>query len=103
MPAHRKHVVKLRFSDDELKRVRACFVKRKVASSIRSLALGQPPPRHNPMLEVRRELVRDVARIGNNLNQLARGVNQANLSGSQIDTLRLLAKLIEIQEAVQNL
>lgn len=103
MAASRKHVMKVRFSDDEWNTVRACFPKRKVASSIRNLALGQKAPRRSPALETRRELLLALSRIGNNLNQVARAVNIANLTGSKIDTVRLLAKLVEIQEQVENL
>ena len=76
---------------------------RGVSTSIRALALGQPVPRRSPALETRRELLLALARIGNNLNQLARAVNTANLTGSKVDALRLLAKLAEIQEQVENL
>src|ERR1035437_524046 len=103
MPALRNHIVKLRFSDDELNAVRACFARRKVASSLRPLALGQKAPRRSPALETRRATLYALARIGNNLNQLARAVNTANLTGSQVDALRLLAKLVEIQEQLENL
>ena len=55
------------------------------------------------MLEVRREKLNALARIGNNLNQVAKGINQANVIGSKVDVVRVLAKLAEIQEAIERL
>lgn len=55
------------------------------------------------MLEVRRELLLQLARIGNNLNQVAKGINLANLAGNKVDAVRVLAKLAEIQEAIEKL
>lgn len=103
MAAQRKHVLKVRFSDDEWTAVRASFPKRKVASSIRKLALGHKPPRHSPAQDIRREKLNALARIGNNLNQLAKAVNTANLTGDKVDPVRVLAKLVEIQDALENL
>jgi hypothetical protein len=103
MAARRKHILNIRFSDDEWKRVHEVFPKRKVGTAMRALALAQNAPRRSPALEIRRGLLLAVARIGNNLNQLARAVNTANLTGSKVDALRLLAKLVEIQEQVENL
>lgn len=99
----RRRVLRIRFSDPEWTRINATFPVRGVSTSIRALALGQPVPRRSPALEIRRGLLLAVARIGNNLNQLARAVNTANLTGSKVDALRLLAKLVEIQEQVENL
>jgi len=103
MAALRNHVLKVRFSDDELDAVRALFPKRKIAVGLRALALAQKAPRRSPVLEARRELLLALARIGNNLNQLARAVNTANLTGRKIDVVSLLAKLVEIQEQLENL
>jgi hypothetical protein len=103
MSAKRKHVLKVRFSDDEWDKVRACYPKRKVASGIRDLALGQPPPRNGPALEVRREKINALARIGNNLNQVAHALNAANLVGRKIDLVQVFAKLVEIQTDLNNL
>ena len=103
MAARRKHNLNIRFSDDEWKRVHEVFPKRKVGTVIRALALAQKAPRRSPALETRRELLLALARIGNNLNQVARAVNTANLTGSKIDAVRLLAKLVEIQDALDNL
>jgi hypothetical protein len=103
MATRRKHNLNIRFSDDEWKRVHLVFPKHKVGTIMRALALAQKAPRRSPVLEARRELLLALARIGNNLNQLARAVNTANLAGSKVDTLRVLAKLVEIQEQLENL
>lgn len=76
-----------------------------IADMIRALIDGAelqaPPPRpkHRPPPKVDPELIRQVARIGNNLNQIARRCN----TGQRFDVLaelaeieRQLAELIEL-------
>jgi len=103
MAVYRNRVLGIRFSDDEWDEIHAMFPKRKVGTCIRMLGLGHTPPRYSPALEVRREKLNALARIGNNLNQVAKGINQANLAGSKVDAIRVLAKLVEIQDALENL
>ena len=44
-----------------------------------------------------------MARLGNNLNQIARALNTANLVGRKVDVVQVFAKLVEIQTALENL
>ncbi len=73
----RPHAPKVRFSDEELaalrERARACG--RPVARYVRETALGSVPKARR--LGAEQELIRHLARIGNNLNQLAREANAA--------------------------
>jgi hypothetical protein len=41
--------------------------------------------------------------LGNNLNQIAHGINRANLTGDKIDSIRVLAELVAIEEALEGL
>jgi hypothetical protein len=103
-PAKRRgHTLRIRFSDDEWQDIQATFPKGGVGTAIRGLALGEPAPHRSPVLEARHDLLLAIARLGNNLNQLARGVNRANLAGGKIDPIRVLAKLVEIQDSLNQL
>ena len=99
----RKQVLRIRFSNTEWAQIHAAFPKRGVSTAVRALAFGQPVPRRSPALEVRREMLLALARIGNNLNQVARAINTANLTGSKVDAARVLAKLVEIQDRLESL
>ena len=68
---------------------------------IRGLALGEAASHHHS--PDRQNLLHALARLGNNLNQIARGINRANLTGDEIDAVRVLAKLVEIQETLDRL
>lgn len=49
------------------------------------------------------DLVRQVAKIGNNLNQIARAVNQCAQYGTVIQTIELIALLTSIQQEIKDL
>ena len=79
-----------------------------LAELIRGLLAGQPPNpdrpaiRHRPPPKVDPEMIRQVARIGNNLNQIARRCN----TGQRFEVLaelaeieRELAELIDLAKA----
>jgi len=101
MATRRDRIIKIRCSEDEWDEIHVSFPKGRVSTIMRLLALGQPPPRYSPALEVRRKELQALARIGNNLNQLARAVNTANVAGSKVDAARVLAKLVEIQDKLE--
>lgn len=75
---------------------------------LRALALGQPVRaalsphrgRVNAIDAVMAPLLREVARIGNNLNQLARQVNSNSIAGNAIDAVELLFALATIGSEV---
>lgn len=64
---------------------------------MRHLALRQPVPKHDPAL------VAAINRYGNNLNQIARALNTANLVGDEVDLLKVRATLDEIRCNIQQL
>ena len=53
--------------------------------------------------DVRRDLTRHLARIGNNLNQVARGINRAVLTGEKIEAVKVLVELAAIRAAMEEL
>ena len=94
--------MKIRFSDGEWSKISETFPPRKVGTAIRALALWRNRLSKAPCLKSAGKL-NALARIGNNLNQVAKGINQANVIGSKVDVVRVLAKLAEIQEVIERL
>jgi hypothetical protein len=54
-------------------------------------------------VSLRRELVRQIAAQGNNLNQLARAMNQCALSGNAVSGLAIATELRRIREVLEGL
>ena len=48
-------------------------------------------------------LIREVAKIGNNLNQIARAINVCKLNGKPVQTIELISLLASIQADVKGL
>lgn len=57
----------------------------------------RPPPPVNPLL------IMQVARAGNNLNQIAKVVNGALRHGDEIDTIAVLAELVAVDRVLNHL
>ncbi len=89
----RPHAPKVRFSDEELAalRARARECGRPVARYVRETVLGSVPKARRHAAE--QELIRHLARIGNNLNQLAREANAASRFPAKARIEALLAEL----------
>jgi len=96
--------VKFRASEDEKKLLaeRAKEAGLSVSDLCRT-SLANPPKRSRKPRQVTAdpELIRQVARIGNNLNQLARLIHSADLVPS--DGVRLLALLSEMNTNIKDL
>lgn len=68
-----------------------------LSSMVRRL-LNQVPPRpRRPLSSVNPILLREVACAGNNLNQIARAIHVANLTGSRVQAVGILAQLAIIE------
>jgi hypothetical protein len=86
--------IELRVSAEEKSHWQAIAASRGVSLSelIRATLSGQRLRKRRSAPRVDPDLVRELARIGNNLNQLARAANRR----SPVETVSLLVKLIEI-------
>ena len=86
--------IELRVSAEEKAHWQAIATSRGVSLSelIRAALSGQRLHTRRAAPRVDPDLVRELARIGNNLNQLARAANRR----SPVETVSLLVKLIEI-------
>lgn len=97
--ARDKHI-QIRLSVDEKADIESRAGDLDTSTFLRQLALKQPTPQPNPKPTIvihsaDPELVRHVAWIGNNMNQIAKHLN----SGNSVDKSVLL-QLIEIQSAL---
>lgn len=101
----RPHVIKVRFSQDELALIKSKNTLAYPARYIREAALhaaqNQAMPRQYSQLQ--RETILHLARIGNNLNQLAKAVNSDLHDFGTFDRVKLLHMLIQIQHALAEL
>jgi hypothetical protein len=103
MKTRRQHVLKIRLSGAERAQLQTVFPRRAVGTSVRALALGQPVPRRNEVADSKRDVTRHLARIGNNLNQIAHSFNHAALTGETIDAVRIAVELAAIRAAMEAL
>lgn len=68
--------------------------------------LGKPKPRKRApkklgsVSEIDPTLAREIASIGNNINQIARVINQGLLNGSTMDSIKLLVVLQAIDQRI---
>ena len=101
----RKRYIQIHVTDDELTAIKERAGNIDTSTFLRTLALDQPiaqPP--NPSREIIHkcdpDLIREVNRIGNNINQIAKHLNEGNkLSNSVLIELRNLQTSLD--ETVQ--
>ena len=100
----RNHIVKFRANDVELEDIKSRipdgFTR---AEFLRNLLSGQPVQvrkKSKPAPIADPNLIREISRIGNNLNQIARVVNQF---GDQLDAFSLVKNLRSIEIQLENI
>jgi hypothetical protein len=108
----RNHIIKIRVNPDELAAIRARAGDSATAEWLRNLALDSPataqrPSRHRASVHVKASpeaaaLTREIARIGNNLNQLGRAVNYSCRDQAPINLLMVSAQLVAIWKELEN-
>lgn len=93
--AVRSAVVPVRFSPDERDRLRGFAEARRLSLSdfIRRVALGRKLPQV-VSAEINRHVYLELARIGNNLNQLVRAVNGGAVKVADMALLTRLAEVV---------
>ena len=71
-------IIRVRFKADELENIKdsAAIWNMTVSAYVRTLANGNTP-KHPPVPVVDRQTYAELGRIGNNINQMARRMNQA--------------------------
>ena len=99
-PTKRERVIKIRVTAEELVRLKGLSGDERLAEWMRSKCLGNDKAagrRRTPVPKADPALLRQIAGIGNNLNQLARW---ANRDKSKVEALAVIARLIDIDREV---
>lgn len=103
--AKRNQILRIRINDEERETIaKNAGDEVTVSAFVRALALGAKPPRtRRPTPSCDPALVRELSRIGNNLNQLARTVNQHRKSGFDMSAAQVLAELSQMSSALEQI
>ena len=101
----RKRYIQIRVTDDELKEIKKRAGNVSTSTFLRQLALDQPIPQPpNPSREVVHKcdpkLIREVNHIGNNINQIAKHLNEGNKLSNAV-LIELLKLQNSLDETVQ--
>jgi hypothetical protein len=101
----RTKVIQLRVSEDE-KAIIQKHANGNVSDWLRAYGLNPKNPHHKPQyreLKQDPEVVRQLAFIGNNLNQLARQINTIKKSGGALNLVAVQAKLLQANELLEQI
>lgn len=90
--------IKIRLHPHEFEEFKNRAAGRQVASYIRELVLEQKVVKETPRCDPK--LIFEVAKIGSNLNQIARVLNFASKTGENFDVLRCIFELNSIKESL---
>ncbi|WP_110669460.1 MobC family plasmid mobilization relaxosome protein [Salinicola halophilus] len=97
----RTESVKIRLSKIEKNQIIENSNGLKVAVWLRELALGNKSKSRKPIPKADPELIRELARIGNNINQIARLANENKKSGFDFNAFAVLQQLQEIESQLE--
>ena len=97
----RNKTIKIRVSESELAQLNHQKTQVQLASWMREVCLGTHLKKAPPPPPVDPDLLRQLAAIGNNLNQVARKINTNEWSPD--DRARVISHLIDIEEALGEL
>ena len=99
MITKRTKSVKIRLFESELSKLNELKTGNELATWIRETCLGKKSKRRNAPPDIDPLLLRQLAAIGNNLNQLARSVNAKGISA--IDSVVIISVLEEIKAELE--
>jgi len=94
----RRNSIKIRVTADELAKLHSLKVGGELATWMRETCLGVAPKRRK-VADASPELLRALAQIGNNLNQIAKRVNTL----SPLEAVSAVVELERIANALENL
>ena len=103
-PAKRERVIKIRVTDEEFARLKGLSGDERLAEWMRSQCLGHDKAaarRRTPVPKADPALLRQIAGIGNNLNQIARRINASPLT--TLDKVEYLAALAAVARELEGL
>ena len=97
---NREKTIKIRVTENELSELHKRSRKPRLAEWMREHCLGVKPSRTAQIPPVDPALLRQLAGIGNNLNQIARSVNSKY---SPIESVEVIARLTDIKRALNEI
>lgn len=95
--------IKIRLTEKEHQDLLNRSTKASLATWMRELCLGEKQTKRSRLIEVDPQLLRQLAGIGNNLNQIAKLVNQKNKLDSSLDRVAIVTALASIERELQRL
>lgn len=101
--AKRTKEIKIRLTESEHKALLNRCTKASLATWMRETCLGEKQTKQSKVIEVDPKLLRQLAGIGNNLNQIARLVNQHSKQDSVLDRIAIITALSSIERELQRL
>lgn len=93
----RNHTIKIRVDDQELDQLKEKYQGKQLAVAMRNAALNNDANRR--IVEADPKLLRQLAGLGNNLNQIARQCN----SNSIVNSDKIIIELMQIRSALHSL
>jgi hypothetical protein len=99
----RQKEIKIRLTDEEHQALLDRCTTASLASWMRETCLSEKRTKQSKVIEVDPKLLRQLAGIGNNLNQIARLVNQKSKTSSAIDRIAIITALSGIERELQRL
>lgn len=95
--------IKIRLTEEEHQALLNRCTKASLATWMRETCLGEKQTKQSKVIEVDPKLLRQLAGIGNNLNQIARLVNQHSKQDSVLDRIAIITALSSIERELQRL
>jgi hypothetical protein len=96
--------IKIRLTEEEHQELLNRCTKSSLATWMREICLGEKQTKQSKVIEVDSRLLRQLAGIGNNLNQIARLVNQHQYKeDSTLDRITIVTALASIERELQRL
>lgn len=99
----RQKEIKIRLTDEEHQALKDRCTKANLATWIRETCLSEKRTARSKTIPTDPNLLRQLAGIGNNLNQIARIVNQQSKTDSPIDRIAIITALSGIEKELQAL
>ena len=101
--AKRTKEIKIRLTEEEHQALLKRCTKASLATWMREICLGEKQTKQSKVIEVDPKLLRQLAGIGNNLNQIARLVNQHNKKlDSTLDRITIVTALASIERELKS-
>ena len=99
----RQKEIKIRLTDEEHKNLLDRCNTASLASWMRETCLSEKRTKQSKVVEIDPQLLRQLAGIGNNLNQIARIINQQSKTNEAIDRIAVITALSGIERELQRL